>query len=255
MNPTQTTKKTTSFRDYIPSPDDPRSIELANCDIYQRCANRCAEPFVADWQKKWTSLSSEPFKGITVDGNVVPGLFPLADKDNDNSDQVCGDGAPVEAMVAAARRLLALPLPTGVREALSKPLDAIEWPCWLNPEIYAYRHGVRLEQVAKEVCGAVHEILEASLSPAGYYKASGCMKVNRFLGEIVNGRKVLNDKSYNFTLFGTPSVREPWGWQSHGHHLVMNCFVVGSQMVVSPVFVGAERKSSTMARTKAQSCS
>src|SRR5262249_6762115 len=33
---------------------------------------------------------------------------------------------------------------------------------------------------------------------------------------------------------------EPWGWQLMGHHLVVNCFVLGDHVVTSPVFMGAE---------------
>ncbi|KAF9890055.1 hypothetical protein FE257_006735 [Aspergillus nanangensis] len=233
--PQPTTNTATPFRDYIPSSDNPRSKELAQCDTYQWSANRLAEPFVADWQRKWTEVSNEPYKGITVDGSIIPDLYTLAEGKSEE-----GLRAPVEAMVATAQELLALDLPPAVRESLSKPVDAIEWRRWLNPEIYAYRHGVRLEEVTDEICEAVHKVLRASLSPVGYEKARGCMRVNQFLGEVVNGVRVLNEKSYNFTLFGTPSVSEPWGWQFHGHHLVLNCFVVSRQMVISPVFMGAE---------------
>src|SRR5689334_11457737 len=39
---------------------------------------------------------------------------------------------------------------------------------------------------------------------------------------------------------GTPSETEPWGFQVDGHHLVINYFVLGDQVVMSPVFMGAE---------------
>jgi len=51
---------------------------------------------------------------------------------------------------------------------------------------------------------------------------------------------VLGEWSYTFCLFGTPSAREPWGWQLFGHHLALNCFVLGQQMVLTPAFLGAE---------------
>jgi hypothetical protein len=50
----------------------------------------------------------------------------------------------------------------------------------------------------------------------------------------------LNEYGYNFNLFGTPSVTEPWGWNFYGHHLCLNCRFIGSQMVLTPVFMGAE---------------
>ena len=39
---------------------------------------------------------------------------------------------------------------------------------------------------------------------------------------------------------GDPSTEEPWGWQIDGHHLIINYFVLGDQVVMSPVFVGSE---------------
>jgi hypothetical protein len=39
---------------------------------------------------------------------------------------------------------------------------------------------------------------------------------------------------------GTPSPTEPWGWQIDGHHLIVNCFVLGDQLVLTPTFMGSE---------------
>src|SRR6185312_14059067 len=62
----------------------------------------------------------------------------------------------------------------------------------------------------------------------------------RFLGDLVGAPHILGEWSYNFCLFGEPSLREPWGWQLFGHHLSLNCFVLEGQMVLSPGFWGAE---------------
>ena len=39
---------------------------------------------------------------------------------------------------------------------------------------------------------------------------------------------------------GRPSATEPWGWQIDGHHLIVNYFVLGDQVVMTPVFMGGE---------------
>ena len=220
------------WRDYIPSPDAARSQELASSDAYQWAAARCADPFMIGWKETWDKLDREPYKGVTVDGHVMPELYHLAENDRD-------DGEEIGKMVKAAKFLLDIASPEQ-RHSLSKEVDSPEWRRWMNPEIYIHRHGVRLEEVSTELVDAIQDLLRASLSPAGYFKSSGCMKVNDFLGKVVNGKKVLNERSYNFTMFGTPSESEPWGWQLFGHHFDMNCFVLGNQMVISPVFMGAE---------------
>ena len=38
---------------------------------------------------------------------------------------------------------------------------------------------------------------------------------------------------------GTPSATAPWAWQLDGHHLVINCFVLGDQVVMTPLFMGS----------------
>jgi hypothetical protein len=39
---------------------------------------------------------------------------------------------------------------------------------------------------------------------------------------------------------GEPSPTEPWGWQVDGHHLNVNYFVMGDQVVMTPAFWGSE---------------
>ncbi|KAJ4152111.1 hypothetical protein NW765_017620 [Fusarium oxysporum] len=224
-------QQTAGFRAYIPSQNATRSRELAASDAYEWAAARCNEPFVANWAQSFERLVNEPYRGISVDGNVTPGVHRVASKGEDL-------GAPTADMVQAARAVLDL-ASSEQRKLLQRPIDSPDWRRWMNPEIYLYRHGLRLEDVSDEIVEAIHLVMKASLSPAGYKKARGCMKTNQFLGEVVNGTKVLNEKSYNFTIFGTPSD-EPWGWQLHGHHFCMNCLVAGTQMVISPVFMGAE---------------
>ena len=50
----------------------------------------------------------------------------------------------------------------------------------------------------------------------------------------------MNNKSYNLVLFGEPSLRKPGGWSFWGHHAACCTLVLGTQMVVSPVFRGCE---------------
>jgi len=227
-----TSQQRMGFREFIPPQDVQRSKELATSDTYGWAKLRCSDTFMIGWMENWRTLYEEPYKGITVTGEVIPNLYHLAKKTSPSS-------APTEAMTKSAHRLLSLTSPE-VRKSLIKSLDAPEWRAWANPEIYISRHGIRLEEVADDLVSAIYDLMRSSLSSTGYAKARGCMKVNQFLGEIVNGTKVLNEKSYNFCMFGTPSTSEPWGWQMFGHHFCMNCLVIEGQIVISPVFMGAE---------------
>jgi hypothetical protein len=83
-------------------------------------------------------------------------------------------------------------------------------------------------------------ILKQTLSPEGYTKAVNAMRINHFLGDLVNAPSVMNEFSYNFALFGRPSTSRPWGWSFYGHHLCLNIFLYKGQIVASPWFTGAE---------------
>jgi hypothetical protein len=176
----------------------------------------------------WEKLYREPFKGITTDGRVIPGLYELAP-----------DGAPVHQMVDAATQLLGL-LSSDQRKALCLPMDAREWRRWNNTEMYVYRYGLRLEELSDSLKAAVMGVIRASLSQSGFEKTRHVMQVNHFLGELTGNTRVLGEWSYNFTMFGQPCMDGPWGWQLMGHHLALNCMVIKGQMVLSPTFMGAE---------------
>src|SRR3982750_2261411 len=49
---------------------------------------------------------------------------------------------------------------------------------------------------------------------------------------------------------GTPSATEPWGWQLDGHHAIVNYFVLGDQVVMTPHFTGSEPVRATSGKYK-----
>ncbi len=176
----------------------------------------------------WRALYEQPFSGIANDGKVVSGLFALAP-----------NGAPIKPMVAAADNLLSRLTPAQ-RAAMCFPLDAREWRRWQNTELQLETDGIRLDQADASIRDAIMAVVQASLSPEGFEKTRDVMKLNRFLGDLVDGPAVLGEWSFTFSLFNQPSMTEPWGWQLFGHHLALNCLVIGEQMVMSPTFLGAE---------------
>jgi len=176
----------------------------------------------------WAKLGAAPFQGITTDGRVQPGLFSLQ-----------AEGAPTAAMIEAVDVLLRL-LSPAQRGATCFPVDSQLWRHWQNTELYVEHHGLRLDEVGAPIQAAAMAVVRAGLSAKGYEVTRDVMRLNRFLGDLVGGPAVLGEWAYIFCQFGTPSASEPWGWQLFGHHLSLNCFVIGSQMVLTPCFFGAE---------------
>lgn len=219
------------FREIIPKPDHPKIAGIERCDAHSWCQSRRQIPAPAWLIDRLDAKNLEtPYVGFTADGVVREGLYEYADD----------EGAPVRAATEAAERLVALLSAEEKGRTLFEDVDADEIRLWSNPELYVNPGGLRLDEVREEVRDAVHAVLKASLSQQGYDKTWACCLTNGFLGHLVNGRRVLNEHSYNFRLFGTPSVDQPWGWTFFGHHLCLAVVFYGPRMVVGPTFMGAE---------------
>jgi hypothetical protein len=220
---------TRSFRDFLRVPDDPRLAGIDGRDAYSHADHACEHPPVRALLDGWLHrYQHEDFHGISCDGCCRPQLFGLHD-----------EGAPVRAAVEAAHRLLAACTPAQ-RETLRHPLAAREWRAWMNPEIYMQRFGLRMDEVSPPLHEPMLALLRASLSVDGFARVRNLMRINHFLGELVNASRVMNEYSYNLNLFGEPSATEPWGFNFYGHHVCLNVLFRAGQMVATPVFFGAE---------------
>lgn len=217
-----------SDSDYHPFVPAPGRSNIAGPTPRAHAEARMQNPRAQDLFDTWAKLGEAPFAGLTADGHVQSGLFSLQAED-----------APTPAMIAAVTDLL-LRLTPAQRRATRFPVDSQLWRHWQNTELYVEHHGLRLDEADVSIKGAVMAVVRASLSARGYGVTRDVMRLNRFLGDLVGGPQVLGEWAYIFCLFGDPSDSEPWGWQLFGHHLCLNCFVIGRQMVLTPCFFGAE---------------
>lgn len=176
----------------------------------------------------------EPYVGITEDGTPRRGLYRLNDS-----------GASPKSAVEAAQTYLD-GLAPHQRVVAALPMDAAEWRLWTNAVPTWHPKGMRLERLADRDRDRALAVVQASLSPAGYAQVRAAMKLNENLGELIDDyRDTLTEFAYWFTVFGTPSADSPWGWQLMGHHVDLHCVFVGGQVVLAPVFLGAEPTTGT----------
>ena len=171
---------------------------------------------------------AEPFKGITADGRVVPGLFPIR-----------STGVPTQSIKEAAEAFLAV-LGSEERAKALFPIDSDAWRRWCNVHPFLMRHGVSLDRMSEPQRGRALRLLRESLSAHGYEAARDVMKLNHHIGEITGKWDEYGEWLYWLSVMGRPSPDEPWGWQIDGHHLIVNCFVLGDQVVMTPLFMGSE---------------
>lgn len=171
---------------------------------------------------------AEPFKGVTAAGQPVRGLFPLR-----------STGVSTEPVQQAAAAFLGS-LSTQQRARTAFGIDDDEWRKWMNQHFYV-RQGVSFEEMTAAQRDAAIGLMRASLSARGLKLSRDIMKLNHTLGELNNDNFVeYGEWLYWITIMGEPSATEPWGWQLDGHHLIINYFVLGDQVVMTPLFVGSE---------------
>lgn len=176
-----------------------------------------------DWRRR---AAAEPFRGVATSDGVRPGLFTLHDT-----------GLDVDGVRQAALDYLAA---LKSQEPARFPMDDVTWRHWANGARYFLRHGLCLEDLDDNQRDKALAVVRASLSAYGYAQVLDMMHLNLTIGELRGEEHLLNEWLYWFSVYGSPEDGGPWGWQLDGHHVCVNCVVVGDQMILTPTFLGAE---------------
>ncbi len=180
-----------------------------------------------------TEVKYADFVGVTTDGKVVDDLFSIHSTD-----------VSTDKVVQAAQKFLD-GLTTKERKACVFEVDDDEWLAWSNVDGYE-RAGARMGDLTEKQRNMGYALLGAALSADGLAQTRSIMKLNSYLGDYNGGGKeTLTEGHYYFTFMGTPSTTKPWGFQYEGHHVAINYFVLGDQVVMTPTFMGSEPTSAT----------
>jgi hypothetical protein len=159
-----------------------------------------------------------------------------------------------QGMASAATSFLASLTPDQ-RQSASFSFDSDERMHWhfIPTEMFP-RNGLTIGQMNESQRKLAHELLKAGLSQRGYLTATSIMELEKVLGALEaaaperattpQGRTgpvlVRNPERYFFSIFGTPSAHDTWGWRVEGHHVSLNFSVVGGTLVAgSPSFFGS----------------
>jgi hypothetical protein len=172
--------------------------------------------------------AAEPFKGVTHDGIVMPGLFSIRKT-----------GVPTDPIRQAAAEFLASLTPEQRAKTLF-PVDTVEWRKWSNIHRTLMRHGTPFFEMTDGQRDRAFALLKETLSVQGFETARGVIRLNETVMEMTGRLDEYGEDLFWFSIMGQPSASEPWGWQIDGHHLNINTFVLGDQMVMTPSFLGSE---------------
>ena len=171
---------------------------------------------------------AEPFKGVTAAGSIESGLFAVR-----------STGVTTVPVQKAASGFLQS-LTTEQRAKTVFGVDDDEWRKWMNQHFYV-RQGVSFKEMSEAQRESAFGLLRASMSAKGLKLTRDVMKLNHTLGELNNNDfEQYGEWLYHLTVMGQPSATEPWGWQLDGHHMIVNYFVLGDQVVMTPFFTGSE---------------
>jgi hypothetical protein len=183
------------------------------------------------------ALATDAFRGIASGGKIEPELFKIR-----------SSGVSTEPVIKAAHAFLA-GLSDEQRKRTEFPVDDLEWRKWDNRHFYK-RQGVGFDEMDEKQRALAFRLMQSSLSAQGLKMSKDIMKLNGTLAELANNFQEYGEWLYWITIMGEPSATEPWGWQIDGHHLIINYFVLGDQVVMSPVFIGSEPVHATSGKFK-----
>lgn len=174
-------------------------------------------------------LAEDTFVGIVTSEGKQDGLFPIK-----------STGVSTEPIVKSAIAFLN-GLTAEQKKKTTFTIDSDQFRTWSNVDVGMFkRNGISLKEMTQDQRKLAYQLLTDALSAKGLQLSKDIMKTDQTLAELNNDNEKFNELAYYFTILGTPSTKTPWGFQLNGHHLAINYFVLGDQVVMSPTFMGGE---------------
>ena len=162
-----------------------------------------------------------PFKGVTTDGTPIARPVPdPGDRRVDRSRSSRRPRAFLDSLEPRAGRAGTFPLD-------SRRLAALEQ----HPPVHdAPRRAARGPDADPARAGAWRWCGRASARAASDRRATSCGSTTRSARSPASGTSTASGSTGSASS-ARRRPTEPWGWQIDGHHLIVNCFVLGDQVV------------------------
>src|SRR5436190_11532166 len=175
---------------------------------------------------------------------AIIGLFALA--------TLAGADRSSSAMASAATKFLDSLSPEQRKQA-SFDFSSDERLHWhFIPTETFPRKGLTIKEMREPQRALAHELIKAGLSQRGYLTAKSIMDLEAVLGALEaaqraaasqpprNAPLVRDPERYFFSVFGTPSTKDTWGWRVEGYHVSLHINVVNCTLVAgAPTFFGS----------------
>ena len=156
------------------------------------------------------------------------------------------------SMAAAASKFVASLTPEQ-RQQATFAFDSDERLHWhFIPTETFPRKGLTIKAMNESQRKLAYDLMKAGLSQRGYMTASSIMELETVLGALEAAQRaaaaqpprntplVRDPERYFFSIFGTPSPKDTWGWRVEGHHVSLHFTVVNGTLVQgAPSFFGS----------------
>ena len=153
------------------------------------------------------------------------------------------------AMADAANAFLAS-LTAAQRQQAVFAFDSDERTHWnFIPTETFPRRGLTVKEMTEPQRELAHNLMKAGLSQRGYMTATSIMQLEDVLGALEQrdrdggrGAEAFRREPvrYFFSVFGTPSKKDTWGWRVEGHHVSLHFTVANGTLVASsPAMFGS----------------
>lgn len=154
--------------------------------------------------------------------------------------QVKSNGKANEEMTVAVQAFLHS-LKNDQLAKASFPLESDERFDWHY--VPRERNGLAFKQMTEEQQEKARNIMRVALSEDGYHKATSIIALEEILRELEGrpeGDTYRDPENYSFSIFGTPTKENVWGWRVEGHHLSLNFSSATNEIISStPAFMGS----------------
>lgn len=122
--------------------------------------------------------------------------------------------------------------------------DTAQKQRWSNlPQGLFTRDGLMWGNLSTTQQTAWLAVMQATLSTEGYNRVLAEWHADDELAG--GGGCCYGIQYYWIAIIGTPSTTEPWQWQWGGHHVTVNATIAGSNLALTPSFIGVQPASYT----------
>jgi hypothetical protein len=144
-------------------------------------------------------------------------------------------------IAAAANAFLALLSDTEKGSVLFDWTDSAQKQRWSNfPPAGFKRAGLMWGNIGEAQQNAWLALMQATLSAEGYNRVNAEWSADDALLAQEGTGGGFGKNNYYIALIGTPSETTPWQWQWGGHHVTVNATIVGSNISLTPSFIGVQ---------------